>query len=304
MRITQQGVIRGVVEQAQRRFAAMSEAQQQMTTGRAVDRPSDAPASIPEVLSLQSRLAAIGRFRANAQAAVADLQEGEQAVQQLRDLLTRVQSAAQQGANDATGENGRRALAQQIDTELETLAILANERSGTRYRFGNSASSTAPYRIERDEGGRITAVSPAGENPLPPTELRVGEGERVTTGLSAAAAFDLDDEGDQFQMLIALRDALQTNDGDTVRNALPRIRTALDQASDLTALVGSRISRAQQLAERYSDENLRAADRLSQLTDVDAVEAITRFSVEQSAYELALRAASRVVQPTLLAFLT
>jgi len=57
------------------------------------------------------------------------------------------------------------------------------------------------------------------------------------------------------------------------------------------------------LQENYNDKQTLDKERKSQLQDVDLVEAVTRFQEESNAYELALRTAASVIQPSLANFL-
>jgi len=303
MRITQTGLTERIVEQVRQRYARLSEAQQRVTTGRAVELPSDNPSAAGEILSLNSRLARAERYERNAQAALSELNATESSLAILSDLLTRVRAAAVRGANSATGEEGRAALAKQIDSEIDEALRIANERSGNRYLFGGNRASSTPYQAERDEAGQVVGVSRTEDEDPMELEITVGDGQRLETGIVAGDLFELPDGQNLFDVLIKLRDALKVNDIGSIDTALTHIDAALNLATDMTSLVGARAARAQSIIEKLTNYRNNTANRLSELVDVDVLEAVTQFNSEQTAYEMSLRAAAKIIQPSLVNFI-
>src|SRR5229473_1959918 len=79
----------------------LARAQNQVTTGKKLQRPSDAPDQIAELLQVRSNITDLTRQRDSADAVLPDMQAREAALSDISDALRQVRTLALQ-ANDAT----------------------------------------------------------------------------------------------------------------------------------------------------------------------------------------------------------
>jgi flagellar hook-associated protein 3 FlgL len=67
--------------------------------------------------------------------------------------------------------------------------------------------------------------------------------------------------------------------------------------------VGTRYNQVTQMRQAASDRVMDITSQLSDVEDIDLPKTITEMSLRQTAYEAALAATARVVQPSLIDFL-
>jgi flagellar hook-associated protein 3 FlgL len=303
MRITQNSLSRQVIASVQDSFNRMADIQQQMTSGLAIDQPSDDPFKAAQILGVTSASSRGEQYLSNIQTIMQDLNATSSAVGQISDLLARVKSDALSGSNGSTSATDRNAIATQVDQELNQLLQLANQKNGGRYLFGGAKTDAPPYDVTRDGSGEVTAGSTAAQGSDQPFALTVEDEERMDGSLPADDLFSLGAGDSIFQTLIDLRDALRANDTDSITATVDRLGEAVDQTASNSALIGARLSSAQTTQQRLQDAQAQSTQQLSNLADADVVDTISRYNQEQTAYQMALQSAARIIQPSLLDFL-
>lgn len=301
MRVTHHGIVDNVIRQIQERLERLNQVQTEVTSGRRLNRAGDDPAGAARALDLQSRISRAGQYQRNLNAAMDDLQRTDDLLAQAGNLLTRARALAVQGANQSTSDQARRALAVEVDQLIADLVTVGNQRHGPRFVFGGAQTRIAPYLAVPDDAGRTVEVrrtGPAGQAPLAPAS----ETDLTAGGVNADDVFTFADRDDAFQVLIDLRDALAAADSQAVGEVLERLDAASDQLRSVQALVGARVKSIQEHIDRLQSRAARDTEVLSRLVDTDLTESLTRLNEESTSYELALRTAAKVIQPSLVNF--
>ena len=303
MRITNHRVIEQVVNTIQNRYERLAAVQQQLSTGRRVEKPSDDPGAVSEIMALDSQIRRGKQWMRNLDNGIASMQFTENSLDQVQELLVRVRASGIEGANDTMNSDDRRAIAEEIDQQLRELSLIANRRHGNRYVFGGCELNRTPYNVVENEDGWVTEIVNEFNQPANAVEQIIGENTRMEISLPGDDVFDLGEGESMFGILIDLREALTNDDADAVGDVLPRIDVALEQISSLTASIGSRIGTAQTISEQLTELEDQYTERVSILVDADIVATITHLREEESAYEMALSTAAKVIQPSLVYFL-
>src|SRR5689334_15756100 len=104
------------VERIQKRLA---EANRQVSSGKRVDQPSDAPDQIDSILQLRADRQRNSQIRANLSTALTDTQSADQALSGSIRLLDRARVLAGQGANTTLDAATRQSLAEEAQALLE-----------------------------------------------------------------------------------------------------------------------------------------------------------------------------------------
>lgn len=301
MRVTQSGVTRKVINTINDRYESLSKLQESMTSGKSVSRPSDNPMVTSELLQLASDTRRIGQFVKNAQLITQEMQTAESAVSQVTEVLSVARTKALAGANDAMSANDRKALAIAVDGEIKELLGVANQKYNGKYLLGGTKIDRPPYVITTDGEGKITAITSSQDSVLT-VQLAVGDGLRVDASVGSDDLFNTGDGDNLFQVLLDLRDALNNSDVDTINGTLDRLSIGIDQTTSTTAMIGARINLVDSISQRHSDLKTSTEQRISELSDADAVEVISRYNQEQAVYQMALKTAVNLIQPTLVNF--
>jgi flagellin-like hook-associated protein FlgL len=107
-----------------------------------------------------------------------------------------------------------------------------------------------------------------------------------------------------FTHLIALRDALRRNDTQAITNSGGSLGTDVSNIAAVRGTMGVRAQHIEAEKNRASEQKLQTATLLSGVQDTDLTEAITRFTQLQQQLQATLQTGSKVMQLSLLDFLT
>ena len=263
--------------------------QEQLSTGLKVNSPSQGPLDARRAISARGSIAAIEQYLTNISNVGPQLEETSTTIQTTLDVFHRARELTLQGGNGTNSQSNRIEIAEEVNQLLESVVSQANHQSNGRYIFGGSRTLNTPFSVTRAANGDITAVTYEGND-----EETVNE-----TGFDAFLS-----QQDVFQTLIDIRDNLLAGNLDDLQNArLTELDAVQDQLLQSTARVGAVQNRLERLSSDHEDFVLQLRTVLSDSIDADYAETIVNLNSETNAFEAALNATSRVIQPSLLDFL-
>jgi flagellar hook-associated protein 3 FlgL len=295
MRVTQNTIATNSLANLQTNLGRVSQLQEQMTSGKVINRPSDSPTGTVSVLGLRAEIRTTEQYSRNANDAVSWLGMQDTTLTSINDVLQRVRVLTLQGSNDgAMGPAAREALAAEVTRLRETTRGLANTTFLGRPIFGGTTELGQAFIVTptqqilyRGDGGEVVR--------------RIGADATVRVDTDGVAVFGPNDSS-VFDLLDRLADDLVNNpaalagDLGELDEATLRVRTALTE-------VGSRYSRAEAARQAADDRVLTLRATLSGVEDIDLPHTIMDLQMQQMAYQTALGATAKALQPSLLDFL-
>lgn len=277
--------------------------QDQLATGQKVNRPSDDPLAARRAVAARALISQNEQYLTNISTLTPNLSETETAVMTVENTLQRAKELALQGGSTTNGQLQRDQIATEVNQLLESVLVESNHVTNGRYVFGGTRTLNTPFEETRNAQGEITGVTFEGNDET--YDVEIYEGIRMKGNEPGRAVFMQTSASsvDIFQTLIDLRDNLRAGD----INALTGRIDELNNAQDQLMLSVTRLGTIQNRLED-ADSNLRAInDQLEQVVsdniDADFAEVVINLNAQSNAYQAALNAAGRVIQPSLLDFI-
>lgn len=278
-----------------------------LSTGEDLQRVSDDPARADRVMNLNGQLSRLSQYDENLQNAETRLSHTDFELQSILDVISEVRTVALQGANEAMNDEDRQDLAVQIDNYLHDSIAIANSKYNGQYIFGGYNTQEAPYSTVTDQDtGDVIGVRDLESNMDGITTVTTSDGEQIQANIPGTAVFQAGepgDDGDFFQVLIDLRDALRENDQETIEGVITRLDDAQQRITDSLALTGSLVARITTLKSRIMDNELTTTDHLSETKDADITEWISRYQLDQVALQNAMQVGTNILNNSLLNFI-
>jgi len=314
MRVTDAMLQRTALADVTRQRERLARTQQQAASGLRINRPSDDPLGTGMAVMLEADLAAVAQRARTVSGTRARVAVGERAIDAASDALVRARELAIQGANGGQDASTRLQIAREVEALHATLLAEANARFAGGHVFAGFASATAPFAAS----GAFTTpppVAPAVAFAGDSHEIRVEieDGVSVPVGLDGRRVFMGDGDGDGapdagredvFDVLTDLWQALASDDPAGAAAALPRLDRAMDQLSLERSGLGVVAGRLEAAEQRLAARTLDTQSRLSELRDADMAEVVSNLLQQESALQAGLSAMGRMIQPTLLDFLS
>ena len=199
MRVSTQAFFQNSVATLQRLQRELGEIQEQVATGRRIQRPSDDPVGSARALNLRQSLEGIEQYQRNAGLAENRLRLEEETLTGVTDLLQRARELTLQAANGTQTQETRTFIATELRQGLDQLLALANTRDASdEYLFGGYQTGTQPFTrtasgfvYNGDQGQRFAQISRTGQiadsDPGDRIFARIREGNGQTVATADAA---------------------------------------------------------------------------------------------------------------------
>lgn len=120
----------------------------------------------------------------------------------------------------------------------------------------------------------------------------------------AAKALGIYGSSDMIGTMVMLANALTNNDREGAGMLLEPLNSSIDSMLDARGTVGTRTVRLETTSTRLVDMELSFTNLLSEVEDADITEVLTELATQEANYQSALMAGAKIIQPTLLDFLS
>lgn len=293
MRVTSEMMVTGSLRRLQGRLQRYERAQEALSTGKWINRPSDDPAQASRGLALRAALQsreqesrAATDARSLVDRADGELQGAVEILQRVRELTVR--------ASTQVGQEERDAIGVEIGALRDQLEAVANTRHRDRPLFAGFQGGAAVQKVagtwqyQGDQGA---------------IQRRVTDTDRVTVNVRADDVFGFTAGRDTFTMLDDLQTALATGDNAGIKAGIGEVDTAMKHVLGGLASLGAVGNRIDSAIDRTEASRQSLQTELSEVEDVDVAEAIMNLQVEEVAYQATLQALGRSLPDTLVSFL-
>jgi len=266
----------------------LSQAQTQMSTGKKVVQPSDAPDEATAIQRLKSVIARQDSFEKAVQTTENRLKAEETALEATANILTRFKELTIQALNDTYGPKDREIIAVELQGLQEDLLSFANTRDvNGAYLFSGSRVFTPPFGANAQ--GDIVYQGDETVN-----LVDVGDQRQVWLNRTGTEVFgrvirpqpDGTSEGRSFfQAMQDLVDAVRSSDRENMNRGLGELETLNQGVAVSMAKVGSAMNVVDNQKAVLEETRLQLKTVLSQIEDLDYTEAITEMQKKMMALQ-------------------
>ncbi len=283
--------------------------QEQLSSNKRINRPSDDPVAIISSLSVRASLESLSQYSHNINDAQSWLTQSETSLMDLSEVTASVYELALQAAGGTLTATQKKDISAEIKQLKEYVVELGNSKLGDKYIFGGYNAMTAPFKISGNDvlyqGFDLTTATPADIAALQSqtTEYEIGSNVRLNVGMNGV---DIMGSGNDnlINILNGLTNLLDNN-GSAADIAVyaEKMKNKQDDVLTQVANIGGRANRLELLSNRYAQNQFNYETLQSSIEDIDTAEIITKLKLAETVYEAALSIGSRVILPNLTEFL-
>ncbi|WP_417235024.1 flagellin [Arthrobacter sp.] len=308
-RITNAAISAAAQRNLQTAMQRLATAQTKASSLEAISKPSDNPAGTATSMAIRAETRANAQFSRNVGDAQGWLATADTALASATTILNRVRDLTVRGANDGSiNASGKEAIAIELETLRDSLMDAANAKYAGRTVFAGTSDAGTAVTAEPvlDADGKPVA----GETKVvfnPPAggtvERRTGANTTIRVDTDATAVFGPATEGgdDVFSLISNIIKDLRA--GTNISTRIGDVDSAMQQVRDAQTSVGVRHATVLAADASLKDEAVALEGRRSAVEDVDLGTAILDLKTQEVAYQAALAASAKVLQPTLMDFL-
>jgi len=278
-----------------------SVAQEHLTSGKRINRPSDDPSGAGTVSRLRTLQETIDEFRSSAGVAHDRLLTGDSVLESYENTLDRARVLLTQGVTDTTSAESRQTIANEIDSIRTRIISLANTHDDDGYLFGGTRQDAPPVDA---------ATGVLNANPAQPSLVRLErDAPPVQLGSTADKVFSTGSDN-IFDTLSRASAALRGASGDpaTDRQTLVTALTSLSALSQTArvahAVTGASLSQIESISERHTSDYLQLEETISRIESADFAQSAIELTDAQRALEATQRAGATSNQHSFIDFLS
>jgi flagellar hook-associated protein 3 FlgL len=284
----------------------LSKTQEQLSTGKQIVKPSDAPDKAALVTRLDSQISRQEGYQQTLKAVDVRLTAEETALKNTSDVLYRIKELAMQGANGTLNAQDRQSVALEIRTLREQILSLANSQDANgNYLFSGSKANQPAFA--KDASGRISYLGDHAR-----MKVNVGDNRQMNLNMPGSDAFvrvvRTDEKGvktgvDFFQSLADVADAIEKNDTTSVQRGVSEIDTLQTGVSEGIGQVGADLTVVDMQNSILDQMLLQFKTTRSDIEDLDYTEAATRLNKQQISLQAAQSSFAKISQLSLFEYI-
>lgn len=290
MRVTQSMLSNNMLRNLSESYRKLGKYQDQITTGKKVNRPSDDPVVVMKGIGYRTELNKVQQFSRNIGEAYNWLDTTDDTLDKIGSALQRARELMVQASTDTLTVEERLQINSELKQLKEHINDLANTKIGNKYIFSGTKTTTPPYN-----NGYPDTIDDAFNKGI---EMEVFSGIQIQINTTPIQLLkDID------SIFSDINTSMDKESAGKLSSFLERIDNVMDKILTTRADIGARQNRIELMDERLQSQEVIATKQMSENEDIDYEKAITNLITQESIHRAALSTGARIVQPTLVDFL-
>lgn len=279
-------------------LSGLSQSQEQLSTNKKVNRPSDDPVGMTRVGDLTNTLRFDERFLANVQQGQSELKSVDELMNNLQDVAQRALELATQGSNLTLNATNRLTMSQEIDQLINQAIQVGNTNLAGKHLMSGFRTDTVPFTRTGD------AVAFAGSAPGSSARM-ISVSENITVqvninGQDVLGFVTVDGAGvvnggsGLLRTLMSLKQDLANNNVTGVQTRLDQLHTDINTLNLQQGQAAGNLARLNQIQERIESRKDSLTEEYAAIVNIDVAEVMSRMRQQEATYQASLTAVSRL----------
>ncbi len=307
MRITNSMLVKNMMTNLSGSMSRLNTYQSQLSSGKKITKISDDPVGVIKSLQSRRNLSVATQYRENAEDAQSVMDFTETALMDINDLITRAYELTVGASNGTNTTTEKEAIAMEVDQIRSQLINTLNSTHGSRFIFGGYNVQEKPF-IDNDGAVLYNNIDIKDGNMELLDSL---DSESVSYPIGNDAVIDVTMSGlkvigkgndNLLNVFSDLSVALKNNGN--VDGYVSSLQDKKEHILSLLAEIGGKTNRLESVISRFDTDIINYKDIKSRIEDIDQAEVIMSFKMEETVYRSALSVGARVIQPSLVDFLS
>ncbi|UOQ85170.1 flagellar hook-associated protein FlgL [Gracilibacillus salinarum] len=303
MRVTQSMITYNTLRNISSSYGKLDEYMNQLATGKKINRPSDDPVIAMRGMNYRTEVANAAQYERNLNEVNTWMDNSDAALDEATQALQKLRELAVQASNGTYEEDQRENIAEEVDQLKEQLIDIANTKVNNKYLFNGTGTTGVENAdgdlagpVQTDEDGNVISVASNNSD----VNIEVLDGVKIKVNSDAENSFN----EDLFKDIEAFSQALKNDDQEAISQSIEAIDSHINNVVNERADLGARMNRVELITDRISNQSIAAQTQMAENEDADIEEVITNLTTQESVHRAALSAGARIIQPTLLDFLS
>ncbi|MTH55058.1 flagellar hook-associated protein FlgL [Bacillus mangrovi] len=295
MRVTQGMLANNSLRHISNSYGRMGSLQDQLATGKKINRPSDDPVVAMKGMQYRTNLTEVEQYKRNLSEAYQWMENSEGGIEHATQVMQRARELLLQAKNGTNSPDDLKAIGVEIEQLNKDLQGVANTQVAGRYIYNGTKTDQPPV----DGTGAFNPL-------LNDYKVAVSKGVELEVNVNGLEAFGgkIGGAGNTlFQTLQGIVTDINSGTMTNGDNLLSDLDEHFDNMNAERAKLGARYNRLELIEDRIGQQEVTANRIISDNEDADIERVITDLKMQESVHRAALSVSSRIIQPTLMDFL-
>lgn len=330
-RITSNMLTSNYLRNMKRNLTNMKTLQNQLASGKQIQRPSDNPYTASRSMQLNSEMSANKQYNENIKDTSNWLDTTDTALSQMGNIFGRVETLIVNAGNGAYGQDERTSIQDEIKEKVNELSQVLNTSFDGSYIFGGTKTASKPTTVVNgvlqyaDKSGNgignngkngvdtnsVTSIASTDTYKQISSDLQVdiSEGVKTTYNTTASDVLEFTDKDGNSINVSDLLSKIITDLGsggstsDLITSDLKNIQSVTANLLQKRSEVGSFQNRMDSAQQNNETQNYNMTDILSKTEDIDMADTTMQYSMMQTVYTASLQTSAKILPMTILSYL-
>lgn len=299
MRVTQSMLSNNMLRNLTSSYTKMGKLNDQLTTGKKVNRPSDDPVVAMRGLNYRMQVDKVAQYQRNIGEVNNWLDSTDDALDKVGQALHRTKELVTNAANSGTmTDSDREKIKSELDQLRKQIQDTANTKVGDKYIFSGTKTSSPLHD---------KTITPPSTEPNGYPDLTDPKNAAFTADITINVfdGVDLNVNSKSAELFKEIDDMFKSFDDPNVDfgAAIGKVDGMMDDLLTERADVGARQNRAELMDDRLETQEGISKKQMSLNEDIDFEKVITEMISQESVHRAALSVGARIIQPSLVDFL-
>jgi flagellar hook-associated protein 3 FlgL len=277
-------------------MSRMNNSENQLASGKKINKPSDDPVGITYALRYRSELASNDQYQRNIDSATSAVEHTDTVLGQINEVLQRANELTVKGLNGTNPQNALDAISSELGQLYEEAVNLGNDQFNGKYTFNGQQTDVRPYTI----ANATTKATDTGKINIP-----MGAGITIPVNSTGNEVFGAgsSEPDNVFAVLKGLQSAFSSGNLTTASSLLTQLSGRMDKFLQTRSEVGAKSNRIGLMNNRSQDLNLNLTSLSSKTEDADIAEVATKLNSDQAVYQASLSTGAKIIQKSLVDYM-
>ena len=290
------------------RLRDLAQAQEKLSTGLRVNRPSDDASAFQKARQLELLEQRYEQYNRSITDARSWLDHTQENLDLLSDVYTEAYEQGVRATNSTLTDSEREEMAGVLEGLLENVVELLNSRAGEEYLYAGTRTSVKPFAIDPADPTRDGADVVYYGN-LDTLARQIGPDATLNVNIDGGRVLGVDENADgtvdftATEGIQSMIDALRANDIDAMTTGIDRLESSRNHFISLGSEIGGIVNRLDLSESQLAEASLAIARQRSDEEEVDLADALLEFQRAQTNLQTSLQITGSLLQTSLLNFI-
>jgi len=296
MRVTAKITADNALFNIQQSRAKLDKLNEQISSGRNVNRPSDDPIATRQLLDIDAKIKQGQQYKSNISKATLWQKMTDTAINGMSDVLKQSRKLVSTIASGTTDPLIRQNAVEQLKALKQQMVDMGNTQIGSQYIFGGFETRNPPFSRADNlyHGSPDSMAVEINQGTTMPINVR---GDNILLGNGTYGSVNILNE---FDNLIT---SITANNVPAIQTAAAKMDLGAEQIYTASGEVQGRMIRLDSMSKLLDNQDNALQSVLSNIQTVDMVKAATELQQQTTAFEAALSATAKVSSLSLLDYL-